>query len=113
MSRKGGALLQGVIEADETYIGSKPRKHGKYKDTEPSKRGRGTKKTPIIDAVQRGGKVVAQVADNLTGRSILEFIRSAINIIDSKGYLGTDVANTSTPVEAEDYEYNFETSATA
>lgn len=25
MAKKGGALLQGVIEADETYIGGKPR----------------------------------------------------------------------------------------
>ena len=49
-------LLQGIIEADETYIGAKSRKHGKYKNTEPSKRGRGTKKTPVLGAIQRGGK---------------------------------------------------------
>lgn len=60
MAKKGGALLQGIIEADETYIGGKPRKHGKYKDTEPAKRGRDTKKTLVIGAVQRGGKVVSQ-----------------------------------------------------
>ena len=84
MAKKGGALLQGIIEADETYIGGKPRKHGKYKDTEPAKRGRGTKKTPVIGAVQRGGKVVAEVAKGLTGRAILEFIRSAVNIKESE-----------------------------
>ena len=84
MAKKGGALLHGIIEADETYIGGKPRKHGKYKDKEPAKRGRGTKKTPVIGAVQRGGKVVAEVAKGLTGRAILEFIRSAVNMKDSE-----------------------------
>ncbi len=84
MAKKGGALLQGIIEADETYIGGKPRKHGKYKDKEPSKRGRGTKKTPVVGAVQRGGKVIAQVSQNLSGRHILEFIRSAVNMKDSE-----------------------------
>ena len=76
--------LRGIIEADETYIGGKPRKHGKYKDKEPAKRGRGTKKTPVIGAIERGGKVVAQVAKGLTGRAILEFIRSAVNMKDSE-----------------------------
>ena len=84
MAKKGGALLHGIIEADETYIGGKPRKHGKYKDKEPAKRGRGTKKTPVIGAVQRGGKVVAEVAKGLTGRAILEFIRSAVNLEGSE-----------------------------
>ena len=84
MGKKGKALLQGIIEADETYIGGKSRRPGKYKDKEPAKRGRGTKKTPVIGAVQRGGKVVAEVAKGLTGRAILEFIRSAVNIKNSK-----------------------------
>ena len=84
MAKKGGALLQGIIEADETYIGGKPRKPNKREDFEPSKRGRGTEKDAIIGAVQRGGKVVAQLAPNLTGRTILEFIRSFVNIKDSE-----------------------------
>ena len=57
MAKKGGALLQGIIEADETYIGGKPRKPNKREDDEPAKRGRGTDKDAIIGAVQRGGKV--------------------------------------------------------
>ena len=84
MAKKGGALLQGIIEADETYIGGKPRKSNKIEDREPAKRGRGTKKDAIIGAVQRGGKVVAQLATELTGRSILNFIRSYVNIRDSE-----------------------------
>ena len=84
MAKKGGALLQGIIEADETYIGGKPRKPNKREDDEPAKRGRGTDKDAIIGAVQRGGKVVAQLAPNVTARTILEFIRSAVNLKDSE-----------------------------
>jgi transposase-like protein len=84
MAKKGGALLEGIIEADETYIGGKPRKPNKREDDEPSKRGRGTEKTAIIGAVQRGGQVVAQVAQQLTGRSILKFIRSVANLTESE-----------------------------
>ena len=84
MAKKGGALLEGIIEADETYIGGKPRKPNKREDDEPSQRGRGTEKTAIIGAVQRGGKVVAQVAEQLTGRCILKFIRSVANLKESE-----------------------------
>ena len=64
-------------------VGS-PRKKNKRSDDEPAKRGRGTEKDAIIGAVQRGGKVIAQLAPNLTGRTILEFIRSAVNLKDSE-----------------------------
>ena len=77
-------MLQGIIEADETYIGGKPRKPNKREDFEPSKRGRGTTKTAIIGAVARGGEVVAEVAKGLTGRDILEFIRRVVNVKESE-----------------------------
>ena len=41
------SLLQ-EVEVDETYIGGKPRK-----GTGPYKRGRGTKKTPVVGMVER------------------------------------------------------------
>ena len=81
MEKKGNLLLQGSIEAAKTYVGGKPRKPNKREDFEPSKRGRGTEKTPVIGAVERGGKVVAQVAEKLTGRRILEFIRSVVKLM--------------------------------
>ena len=77
-------LLQGIIEADETYIGGKPRKENKKEDREPAPRGRGTSKTAVIGAVQRGGQVVAEVAKGLTGRDILEFIRRVVNVKESE-----------------------------
>ena len=77
-------MLQGIIEADETYIGGKPRKANKKEDSEPAPRGRGTSKTAVIGAVARGGQVVAEVARGLTGRDILEFIRRVVNVKESE-----------------------------
>lgn len=77
-------VLQGIIEADETYMGGKPRKANKKEDREPSPRGRGTSKTAVIGAIERGGQVVAEVAKGLSGRDIWEFIHRVVNIKDSE-----------------------------
>ena len=53
---KNTVLLQGIIEADETYIGGKSRKDYNREDGEPKKRGRGTAKDVVLGAVERGGK---------------------------------------------------------
>ena len=80
MARKSPTLLQGIIEADETFMGGKPRrrKNGDGNLPPPSKRGRGTKKTKVLGAVQRGGKVVARVVTNLSGHTILGFLKSFV-----------------------------------
>lgn len=49
-------LLHGIVEMDETYIGGKPRP-----GTGEHKRGRGTKKTPVIGIIERDGNVKAKV----------------------------------------------------
>ena len=82
--KNNSILLKGIIEADETYIGGKPRKENKKEDREPAPRGRGTSKTTVIGAVARGGEVVAQVVENLTGRTILDFIKKVVNIKESE-----------------------------
>ena len=74
MAADQAPLLQGIVEADETYVGGKPRYRLKT-----NKRGRGTDKTPIIGAIERNGKVAAQVADDTTGRSILSFIKRNVD----------------------------------
>ena len=88
LKKTNALLLHGIIEADETYIGGKPRKENKKEDREPAKRGRGTSKTAVIGAVERGGQVVAEVAKGLTGRDILEFIKRVVNV--KKSELMTD-----------------------
>jgi len=45
-----------IVEIDETYVGGKPRKKDKHDDNPRGgslKRGRGTKKTPIVAVVDR------------------------------------------------------------
>ena len=57
---KGNVLLQGIVEADETYIGGRKRKDYSREDGEPRKRGRGTAKDAVLGAVARGGHVIAE-----------------------------------------------------
>ena len=81
-------LLRGIIEADETYVGGKPRKENKEVDRKPAPRGRGTSKTPVIGAVARGGEVIAEVAEEIDGHTILKFIKRFVDI--EKSELMTD-----------------------
>lgn len=56
MAADQGPLLRGIVEADESFLDSKPRKRNNRKSRKPAKRGRGTSKTIIIGAVERVGK---------------------------------------------------------
>lgn len=69
-------LLHGIIEADECYIGGKPRKGNNRDDDKPNTRGRGTKKVPVVGAVERFGSVIAKVADanDLSANGLLKFV---------------------------------------
>lgn len=60
--------LTGTIEADELYVGGRPRTKG------VSKRGRGTKKVPVVGVVQRGGDVRFQMMERVTSENISKFI---------------------------------------
>ena len=71
-------LLVGIVEADETYVGGKPRK-----GRDVSKRGRGTKKTPVVGIVERGGRVVAKAMEYITGLNLKEYLLSKINRSES------------------------------
>ena len=71
-------LLQGIIEADETYVGGKPRTKSQH-----NKRGRGTPKVPVLGAVQRNGDVQAEVTDDTQGKTILAFIKRMVNPADA------------------------------
>ena len=80
---KNNVILQGIIEADETYIGGKSRKDYDREDGEPKKRGRGTAKDVVLGAVERGGQVVAKLVPNATGETIKDFIKSIVNTDES------------------------------
>lgn len=74
-------LLFGIVEADETFVGGKPRKGNDRDDDKPNKRGRGTKKVPVLGAVERGGRVVARVANpgDLSAKGIAKFIKRFVD----------------------------------
>ena len=75
-------FLNGIVEADETYIGGKPRKSDRN-DDDPPKPGRGTKKQPVIGALARGGKVIAKPSDKVTGKTLKAFLGRHIDGDDS------------------------------
>lgn len=70
------SLLHGIVEADETYIGGKPRKGNKRGGDKPNKRGRGTKKVAVLGLMERGGRVLARVAGkgDLSNKGLAKFI---------------------------------------
>ncbi|HTU11632.1 MAG TPA: IS1595 family transposase [Allosphingosinicella sp.] len=72
-------LLYGLVEADETYIGGKPRRGNNGRGGKPL--GRGTKKTPVLGAVERRGRVVAAVANarDLSAKGITKFIERFVD----------------------------------
>ncbi|MGD1146545.1 MAG: IS1595 family transposase [Thermoanaerobaculaceae bacterium] len=67
-------LLKGDVEVDETYVGGKPRKGSKH----PAKRGRGTKKQPVMALVERNGQVRTHVVPNVSGATLRRMIRASV-----------------------------------
>lgn len=65
--------LTGTVECDETYVGGRPRCRG------ISKRGRGTKKTPVFAAVQRDGEIRRRVVADVTGETLKAAIREEVD----------------------------------
>jgi len=77
-------LFHAFVEVDETYVGGKPRKDNEGMSPKGTKRGRGTKKQPVIGILDRENKTVyAKVAQRnkdgkqLSGKQLLETIKEA------------------------------------
>jgi transposase-like protein len=70
--------LIGTIECDEVWIGGKPRK-----GTGPHKTGRGTSKTPVFVAVERGGKIRRKIVASVNGETLKAAIRETVNVRQS------------------------------
>ena len=74
-----------IVEIDETYVGGKPRKgnHKDDDDNDPPKRGRGTKKTPVVGVIDRENKqVYAKIAlpnakgQRLTAKQLINILKT-------------------------------------
>jgi len=103
-------FIDTIVEIDETYVGGKPRKKNNHKDSDgngggastPIKRGRGTKKTPVVGVVDRiNKKVFAKVAlpnnkgQKLTAKQLIEILKTVSaqengNIIMTDEFKGYD-----------------------
>ncbi len=74
MTDKNPTPLKGTIEADETYIGGKPRGHRKHRSEKMNMSERITeawaKKTPVFGIMERDGRVRARVMPKVSQREI-------------------------------------------
>lgn len=66
--------LSGTVEVDETYTGGKPRKGS----GEVNKRGRGTKKAPVLVLVERDGNSVSYPVADVSGKTLKSAIKEAV-----------------------------------
>jgi transposase-like protein len=72
-------MLLGTVEVEEAYIGGKPRPASKQardraaaegKEIPKNKRSRGTKRTPVIAIIQRGGKAYASPVATVNAQTL-------------------------------------------
>ena len=93
-----GDMLEGIVEMDETYVGGKPRKRSDgtlrsestadlsnvfTKTDNRIKRGRGTRKVPVVGIVERKGRVIAKVMSKLTSAKLLEMLKKIVKVDES------------------------------
>jgi len=90
-----GKLLAGIVEMDEAYVGGKPRRSNDKDDNNDAPRGRGTSKTPVVGAVERGGRLKAKPvksnemrADDMSRytREMVDCSRSIVTTDEYSGY---------------------------
>lgn len=74
-------LLSGIVEMDEAYVAS-TKSHDDDDDNTPTKRGRGTKKTPVVGMVERGGKVKVQAVGkgDLKFAGLSEIVKNSVDL---------------------------------
>lgn len=75
-------LFKGIVEMDEKYVGGKPRK-GTISNPDVTgthnKRGRGTKKIPVVGMIERGGNVKAKVMVKITADKLARMVRENVD----------------------------------
>jgi transposase-like protein len=84
--------LNGIVEVDEVYIGGKPRKGKRDQsgDLIVNKRGRGTKKVPVVALVERDGRIKTQVMEHVNAKNLKTAIREGV---DKTAAVMTDESN--------------------
>lgn len=94
-----GPPLTGIVEADETYIGGKPR--NKASSRQEAAKHRRDNKTVVVGAIQRGGELRVRAIPNAKARNIKGFLgdvvddgAEAIYTDAFRSYRGIDDENT-------------------
>jgi len=82
-SDSGPPKLTGIVEADETFVGGKPRKG--YRKS----RNKIAEKMPVFAAVERGGKVRARPMDRVTAAGVRDAL---VEYVDMGAEIHTDEA---------------------
>ncbi len=82
-------MLSGVVEADEVWIGGKPRHHQTKRPTEYKPGRKWTSKTPVLVLVERDGNAVCRPLPEVT---IKEIAKAAMVAIAPDSTLMTDEA---------------------
>lgn len=70
--------LTGTVEADETYVGGKPRYPYRVNGVVKKGRNPDKPKTPVFAVVQRGGEVRARVMANVTAENVKDALLEAV-----------------------------------
>jgi transposase-like protein len=79
------AKLDGIVEADEAYVGGKPR----YKQPRTGPRTGPDKKTPVVSLVQRGGNIRSFVTADVTAANVGRILSENVS---KESHLMTDSA---------------------
>jgi transposase-like protein len=94
MTDKNPTPLTGVVEADETYVGGKPRGHAKMRAAKYTMSERITiakaNKTPVFGMKERGGRIRAQAIPGITQKQVERALFE--NIDHTRARLMTDEA---------------------
>ena len=69
--------LGGIVELDETWVGGKDK--NRHWGKRSGKSGLGSRKIPIIGAVERQGNVVARVLSRVTSQTMLDFVNETVS----------------------------------
>lgn len=77
--KNGGEKFKGIVEADETYIGGKPRQLKFVRRRQgPRAKDDPTAKTPVFAMVERGGRIQRDVIADVSSKTVKEAIRQRV-----------------------------------